>query len=250
MITAMDAERIKLTSTRSPYWCVAIVAVLTVGLALVTGATISGPLASTPGEAAWTALIGLNSFGLLVLMIMAVLAVTSEYRFGTIRTTFQAVPRRSTVLIAKAAVFGLLALLVSLVLAVVGVAVAKAAGGSTVGIDIGDSIVIRQLWGTAVLAALYVLIGLGVGAIVRHTAGAIVILLIWNLALESILTILPRVGDDIAPFLPFANGSRFLNGDLSATDYHWNVYGSLIYFAMFAVVIFVLGIVATERRDA
>lgn len=250
MITAMDAERIKLTSTRSPYWCVAIVAVLTIGLALVTGATTSGPLASTPGEAAWTALIGLNSFGVLVLMIMAVLAVTSEYRFGTIRTTFQAVPRRPVVLIAKAAVFGLLALLVSVLLAIVGVALARAVGGTTVGIEFGDSVVIRQIWGTAVLAALYVVIGLGVGAIVRHTAGAIVIVLIWNLALESILTILPKIGDHIAPFLPFANGSRFLNGDLAGTDYHWNVYGSLIYFAVFAAVIFALGIVVTDRRDA
>ncbi|MEE3851491.1 ABC transporter permease [Gordonia sp. LSe1-13] len=250
MIATMDAERIKLTSTRSPYWCVAIVAILAVGLALVTALSTSGSLGPTPGQAAWTALVGLNSFGVLVLMIMAVLAVTSEYRFGTIRTTFQAVPTRSRVLIAKAAVFGLLAFLVTLVLAVVGVVLSRAAGGAATGIDLGDSVVLRQLWGTPLLALFYVLIGLGVGAIVRHTAGAIVIVLIWNLAIEGILSILPRVGDAIAPFLPFANGSRFLNPELGGVDYLWNAYGSLIYFAVFAIVLFALGIVVTDRRDA
>ncbi|MDL9946290.1 ABC transporter permease [Gordonia sp. ABSL11-1] len=250
MITAMNAERIKLTSTRSPYWCVGIVALLAIGVAVLTGATVNGPLAPTPLESAWTALVGLNSFGVLVLMIMAVLAVTSEYRFGTIRTTFQAIPRRSTVLLAKASVFGVLAFVVTLVLAIVGVVLAKAFSGSTGGIELGDSGVLRQIWGTPVIAALYVLIGLGVGAIVRHTAGAIVIVLIWNLAVESILSILPKVGEHIAPFLPFANGSRFLNGSLDDTGYHWNAYGSLIYFAVFAVVVFVVGILVTDRRDA
>ncbi|WAC57275.1 ABC transporter permease [Gordonia sp. SL306] len=250
MIAAMNAERIKLTSTRSPYWCIAVVVVLAVAVAGLTGATSTAPLGPSPGESAWTALIGLNAFGVLVLMIMAVLAVTSEYRFGTIRTTFQAIPKRSTVLLAKAGVFGALAVAVTLVLAVVGIFLVRGLAGSSSGIELGDPGVVRQIWGTPVIAALYVLIGLGVGAIVRHTAGAIVIVLIWNLALESILSILPKVGEHIAPFLPFANGSRFLNEGAGDTQYHWNVYGSLIYFAVFAVIVFVIGIVMTERRDA
>jgi ABC-2 type transport system permease protein len=47
-----------------------------------------------------------TGFGVMVLMIMAALAITSEYRFGTIRTTFQAVPNRASVLIAKAGLIG------------------------------------------------------------------------------------------------------------------------------------------------
>ncbi|NED60799.1 ABC transporter permease, partial [Streptomyces sp. SID10244] len=174
----MNAERIKLTSTRSPYWCIAVVVVLAVAVAALTGATSTAPLGPSPGESAWTALIGLNAFGVLVLMIMAVLAVTSEYRFGTIRTTFQAIPKRSTVLLAKAGVFGALAVAVTLVLAVVGIFLVRGLAGSSSGIELGDPGVVRQIWGTPVIAALYVLIGLGVGAIVRHTAGAIVIVLI------------------------------------------------------------------------
>ncbi|MGK2319376.1 ABC transporter permease [Gordonia rhizosphera NBRC 16068] len=249
MITAMNAERIKLMSTRSPYWCVAIVVVLALGVALVIG-SVTGPIATSPGEAAWSALVGINAFGVLVLMIMAVLAVTSEYRFGTIRTTFQAVPNRSTVLAAKAAVFGGLAFAVTLILSLVALAVVRLMGGAGTGIDLTDPGVWRQIWGTPVLAVLYVVIGLGVGAIVRHTAGAIVIVLIWNLAVESILSILPKVGPHVAPFLPFANGSRFLNDTTGVASYHWNAYGSLVYFALFAAAILGFGIVVTERRDA
>jgi len=41
------------------------------------------------------------SLGLLVIMVMAALAVTNEYRFGIIRTNFQAAPHRSAVILAK-----------------------------------------------------------------------------------------------------------------------------------------------------
>lgn len=252
MIAAVDAERIKLTSTRSPYWCIGIVVVLAIGVAALVGSTVRGTsVGPTATTSAWTALIGLNQFGVLVLMIMAVLAITSEYRFGTIRTTFQAVPRRPTVLAAKAIVFGGLALVVTGVLAVVALVLVHILGGRSAGIDFADSGVLRQIWGTAVVAALYVLVGLGVGAIVRHTAGAIVVVLIWNLALESILRILPKVGSHIAPFLPFANAGRFLSDTSGeAVSYHWNVYGSLLYFAVFAIAVFAIGIVMVDRRDA
>ena len=53
---------------------------------------------------------------MLVLMIMAALAITSEYRFGTIRTTFQAVPNRASVLIAKAGLIGGFGAVLTLVL--------------------------------------------------------------------------------------------------------------------------------------
>ncbi|WP_419224364.1 ABC transporter permease [Gordonia sp. CPCC 206044] len=246
----MNAERIKLLSTRSPYWCIAIVVVFAIAIATIMGITVNGAIASTPEESAWTALIGINNIGVLVLMIMAVLAVTSEYRFGTIRISFQAIPVRSTVLLAKAAVFAFLSFAVTLVLSVLALALVRGFAGADSMIEFGDSGVIRQIWGTPILAALYVVIGLGVGAIVRQTAGAIVIVLIWNLAFESILSILPKVGEHIAPFLPFANGNRFLHGGATDTDYPWNEYGSLIYFAVFAAIVFAIGVVMTERRDA
>ena len=89
-MSLITVERIKLFSTRSPWWCMIIAAVLSIGLAsLATG------LASGPDEAQITPAMsqfGVN-LGQMVIMVMAALAVTTEYRFGTIRTSFQAVPQ-------------------------------------------------------------------------------------------------------------------------------------------------------------
>lgn len=254
MIAAIDSERIKLMSTRSPYWCLGIVVFLGLGFAalmgLATRTTEGAP--ATASESAWGSLLGINFFGGLVLMIMGVLAITSEFRFGTIRTTFQAVPKRPQVLVAKAIVYALLAGIVTLILVVLCLLLAKAIGGSMMNIDFGDAGVIRQIWGTPLVVMLYVVVAVGVGAIVRQTAGAIAIVLLWILAIETILKLLPRIGDHLVPFLPFDNATRFLQGDAGAdiVDHHWNTYGSLAYFAIFAIVIFGIGIVVTERRDA
>ena len=53
--------------------------------------------------------------GQMVIMVMAALAVTTEYRFGTIRTSFQAVPQRAALLLNKTIVVATLAAVVGLV---------------------------------------------------------------------------------------------------------------------------------------
>lgn len=243
------AEYIKLTSTRSPYWCVGVVVVLSLGIAALIGAVI----ASVHGETGLRVpdyLLGLNQFGVVVMMIMAVLAVTSEYRFGTIRTTFIATPRRATVLFAKAVVFGGLAVVLSAVLAALSLVVVKVLAGASSHFSFTDSVALRQIWGTPIWALLCVIVGLGVGALVRHTAGAVVIILVWMLVAESILAVLPKVGPAIGPFLPFRNGSRFLTSTADSADYHWNAYVSLGYFAVFAAVVLGAAVIVVQRRDA
>ena len=59
--------------------------------------------------------------------IMAILGVTTEYRFGTIRPTFAAIPRRPQVLLAKAVVFGGLSFAVVAIVSVVAVVAALSA---------------------------------------------------------------------------------------------------------------------------
>lgn len=252
---AIDAERIKLLSTRSPYWCVGIVVVLGILISILIGVLSSSTATSDASDLRDPSFfaIGVSQIGVLVLMIMAVLAVTSEFRFGTIRTTFQAIPRREMVLGAKAIVYGGLAGVVTLILSVVTIVLGTSlAGDAGSSIDLGGGDAVRQYWGIPVYAILCVLIGLGVGALVRQTAGAIVILLIWSLAIETILSSIPKV-KAVAPYLPFNNSAHFLSGDTTNTggiDYPWGPYGSLLYFALWAIVIFAAGIAVTQRRDA
>ncbi|MEV3976412.1 hypothetical protein AB0K68_51175, partial [Streptomyces sp. NPDC050698] len=110
-MAVLSAERIKITTTKSPLWCTVIIVVLALGFAAIMGAVAKSALTSSDVQGApdldtAVATAGISGFGIMVLMIMAALAVTSEYRFGTIRTTFQAVPNRASVLIAKAGLIG------------------------------------------------------------------------------------------------------------------------------------------------
>lgn len=247
LANTIAAERIKLITTRSPYWCVGIVIALGIGLAIVFGWATSNDSSSTDTNVS-DFVIGTTGFGITVLMIMAVLAVTSEFRFGTIRTTFQAVPQRYNVLLAKAAVYGGLSAAITFVLTLISLPIGKAMSGSDV--DLLGSHAIRLYWGVPVYTFLAVLIGLGLGALIRQTAGAIVILLVWSLVLESVLSAIPKVQDVAGPLMPFLNANHFIDGRENGFDWYWNEYGSLLYFIVVTAVIFGGAIFVTDRRDA
>ena len=121
-MTLLNVERIKLFSTRSPYWCLVAIAVAALGFATLFGLVDNGS-AALP----YLVLRGVN-LGLSIFMVLAALSVTTEYRFGTIRNTFLAAPRRPAVLAAK-----------TVVIAVI---------GSVIGLFVG------LLWGWAVVTAL------------------------------------------------------------------------------------------------
>ena len=257
MIDALQAERIKLLSVRSPYWCLGIAAVLAIGVTALLATVGDGVAAREPADGAVLQgfLAGLNQLAIVVFIVMAVLAVTSEFRFGTIRTSFLAVPRREIVLIAKAATYMALTVVTVFVLTVICLLILRTGLGP--GVGFGNPDVLRQLWGLPLYAALCVLIGLGVGAIVRHTAGAITLLLVWMLVVETVLATAPKVREWIGPLLPFTNGDHFLTGDRgdpsfdTGPDYfHWNSTVSLLYFAVVAIVVFVVGVIVTNSRDA
>ncbi len=247
LANTIAAERIKLVTTRSPYWCVAIVVALGIGLAILLGWATSTDSSSSDVNVS-DFVVGTTGFGIVVLMIMAVLAVTSEFRFGTIRTTFQAVPARYNVLLAKAVVYGGLSATITFVLTLISLPIGKAMSGSDV--DLLGSHAVRLYWGVPVYTFLAVLIGLGVGALIRQTAGAIVILLVWSLVLENVLSAIPKVSDVAGPLMPFLNANHFIDGRDVGFDWYWNEYGSLLYFIVITGIIFGAAIFVTDRRDA
>jgi ABC-2 type transport system permease protein len=106
-----------------------------------------------------------------------VMTMTSEYTSGMIRATLAAVPRRPLVLAAKAAVFGMLALAAGEAASFI----SFAAGGAALrhGItapSLAQPGVLRAVLLAGASFSLIGLLGLGLGAIVRHTAAAIAVL--------------------------------------------------------------------------
>ncbi len=96
----INAERIKLTTIRSPLWSTVAAAVLSLGIAALQAASAYEYNPLTAPDAA----LGVAVFGVPVLMVVAAMTVTGEYRTAMIRTTFTATPDRTLVIGAKAVV--------------------------------------------------------------------------------------------------------------------------------------------------
>ena len=96
----LNAERIKLSTTRSSLCRSAAVAALSLMVAAIQGVLAHDGTPLGPERAA----LGAAVFGVPVLMVLASMTVTAEYRSGMIRTTFIAAPNRTLVLVAKAIV--------------------------------------------------------------------------------------------------------------------------------------------------
>ncbi|MCA2205511.1 ABC transporter permease [Nocardia rosealba] len=252
----LAAERIKLTSTRSPWWCSAVVVLLGIGLAALMAVitSVDTSQATEPGEGPpmltpSLATSGVTGFGVMVLMIMAALTVTSEYRFGVIRTSFLAVPNRSKVIVSKAGLVGVYAAVLTGVLALAAFVVAKAIVGDDAPMLVLDGNW-RAIYGIPIYAFLSVLLAVGVGVLVRQSAAAISLIVLWPLLIESLLGAFGSFGRAVNPFLPFANVNRFLSVEEVSGDWHWGVWGSLAYFAAFCVIVFAGALVVVNRRDA
>ncbi|WP_305092612.1 ABC transporter permease [Prescottella sp. R16] len=250
-MSVLNAERIKLTSTKSPIWCSLIAVAVSVGFAAIMGVAFKAMLRDgddSMGEfsVAFTQL-GAAQFGSMLIMIMAALAVTTEYRFGVIRTTFQAIPDRTRVIGGKALLLAVVAAVLGLVIALLSFLVAQAMSGLSLSLSDGDSL--RELFGIPIYYALLAVLAVGVGTLLRQSAGAIALLLLWPLVLESMGTLIPKVGHYFVEFGPFNNASHFLSGSGNGS-FHWGPWGGLLYFAVFVAIVFGASLVVVNKRDA
>ena len=249
-VAVLDAERIKLTTTRSVLWTAAAVAVLSIGLAALQGSTAYGASPLPPERAA----TGVAVFGVPVLMILAALTVTGEHRSGMIRTTFMATPNRTLVLVAKAIVVAMFSAVYAAALTIAAVAVGRLMAPPLLGsnVSFADSGTWRLVGAISLFAALAAVLGVAVGALLRHSAGAVAVLLMWPLVAEPILGNLPNIGSEVGPYLPFGNVFLFTRVQwlYPVYDMPWGELGSLLYFAAVVAVVFAAAIVVVNRRDA
>lgn len=136
--------------------------------------------------------------GLMALIAVGVLFATSEYRRGMIRTTFAATPRRGRVLAAKAIVLGVTSFGIGLAGAIgsflVAIPIMQSHGYTPPGHpspSLMDGPVIRVMLLTAAFMAVVAVFGLGVGVLLRHSAGAI--------TLTIVLVLLPVIVGSMLP---------------------------------------------------
>ncbi|GLY48329.1 hypothetical protein [Lentzea sp. NBRC 102530] len=249
-MTLLAVERIKLFSTRSPYWCSALAIVMGIGLTAIFAAATDGPVPLGLTQ------IGSSQLAIAVVLVMAAIAVTTEYRFNTIRSTFLAVPNRTSALVAKTVVVAFIAGLLGEIIAFGSWGVAKVISPSS-DLAINTSAEWRHVAGVGLVYAIGAVIAVAIGILVRQTAGAVAILLVWQMLAESLIGIIPKAGVKIQAWLPFINANHFLSmgsdsPEMGGTgvDFKLSEWGSLGYFAGVAVALLVVALVVAKRRDA
>jgi ABC-2 type transport system permease protein len=246
----LDAERIKLSTTRAPFWsavCVAVISLAYAGLQSETAKADHPPI--TPE---WAAL-GVAMLGVPVLMIVAATTVTNEYRTGLIRTTLLATPNRTLVLSAKAAITATFTAAFTAVLTAASILIAKELAKPPVAVKLSLDVAAtwRPVGALALYAGLCAILAVGLGALIRYSAGIVTVLLLVPFVIEPLVGSLPRLGPKIGPFMPFDNAFVFTKTPwLIPSKMHWGPSGALAYFAGVVVVVFIAGIAAINRRDA
>lgn len=247
MIHALKSEWIKLHTARSNV--VLLILALTVPLAITVLLTATIPIDDLGEENLFDLVLVGAGIGYILLGVLGVLLIGQEYRHTTIRVTFTADPHRVRVMTAKAVVIVATGLVIGAVVTVFSYAIGNAvltSRGLDITLDGGTQT--RALVGSTLLFALYGLIGLGVGAIIRAPAGAITFLVVWPILVENIISaFFPEVGR----WLPFTAGIQLISTSetVDATEAMSPRAGGL-WFAVVGLAVVAIGSLRVARSDA
>ena len=194
-IRALDllaSEWTKFRSVRSTYWSLLVAVVTPIGAsALVAFAFAHQPTSAGPPPDPLLPEVLSLEYAVIAVSVMGVLAFSAEYSTGLIRTTFAAAPRRRAVLAAKAVVLGTVTLAAGELVAFVSFFLAQAIlSGHHLGVSLSRPGVPGAVLAAGLLLCACTLLGLALGAIIRHTAGGIAAT-IAVIVLPGIVALLP-----------------------------------------------------------
>jgi len=255
--------------TTSIWWILAIVLVAYVGFtasvlgfvfsASATGALGDGPAFPATGISA-TLYSAATAIGYVFPLLIGTLIVTTEFRHKTLTPTFLATPKRGVVLWAKI----LVGIILGALFGVVGVVSSVApAAGFLAGYGLDTDLASSDTWalfGRMILAfILWVIIGIGVGALVRNQVGAIVGVLVFTQFLEPVGRAAASFVEglsDVTRFLPGAASDALAGASVfsaatpagsGAGPLEWWAGGAVL--LAYAVILLILGHLFSWRRD-
>ncbi len=246
----LRSEWTKLRSLRSTYLCAGLIALLTVGLAVIMGLRWSHETRPLPDNFD-AANVSLSGFYLaqVVAGALGVMVISSECATRMIWATTAAVPQRRSLLAAKGTVLGAAVLVLGEICAFVSFVVGQALlAHRHAGASLGDPGVLRAVIGAGLYLTVMALLGFGLGAAIRYTAGALSAFFGLVFALDVVTEVLPDSWrSEIINYLPLNAGSQIMiiireKGGLAP----WTGLGVL---ALYAVATAVAAFVLVEARD-
>jgi ABC-type transport system involved in multi-copper enzyme maturation permease subunit len=213
------SEWTKLRSLRSTRWSLLVAVLLGVGFPLLFATILShrwshlSPRERADRNPLDVALSGVH-VSQLAIGVLGVLVISGEYSTGMIRSTFLAVPKRLPVLWAKAGVFAVVSFALMLPTVLIAFFGSQAILGNhhILQISFSHPGVARTVIGGAVYLMLVGVFALGLGAIVRNTAGGIALFAAIMFVIPPLLNILPSDWyDAINPYLPSTAGDAIFS---------------------------------------
>jgi ABC-2 type transport system permease protein len=228
----LRSEWIKLRSLRSTIWSYIILVVLALGMALlmslsfVNGGGPAGEMdaSALTAEAQADLLVQASTFGAffgqLVVAVLGVLVITGEYSTGMIRSTLAAVPTRLPALAAKAVVLFAVTFVMATISAVGAFFVASAVfADSGITANLFDPDVILPILGSALYLGLVALFALGVGTMLRSSAGGIATVVGILLVLPLVLQMIPAEWvQDVLPYVLSTAGVGLFSDTSAAAE--------------------------------
>jgi len=249
------SEWTKLRSLRSTVWSLALAVLLLLLLSLLIPLAVVAQLSQMKAgdlarlEAVGPSLAG-SLFAQLAIGVLGVLLISGEYSTGMIRATLAAVPRRLPALWAKAIVFAATVLVLM---------TASCLGAFFIGQSVfaskdfesgfSDPGVARAVLGTAFYITSVGLLGMALGALLRHTAGALAALFGMLLVLPIVFGLLPQsYGGSLAKYLPIHAGEAFAS--VRGTPEALSPLTGLLVVCLYWVIGLALAAFLLKKRDA
>src|ERR1019366_5015583 len=192
-------------------------------------------------------------FGQLVIAVLGAVTITSEYATDMIRTSLTAMPRRGTMFAAKAVVFAAVALVTGLICSFGAFFTGQALmSGQHINATLGQPHVLRAVVGGALFLAACGMLAYGIGAILRHTAGAITASIVLLFVVSILVNALPGSWQDhVDKWVPAIAGSQIWA--VKASGGNPPMFAPWTGFAVFcgyAAIAMIAGLILSRRRDA
>jgi ABC-type transport system involved in multi-copper enzyme maturation permease subunit len=249
---AVHSEWTKIRSVRSTFWTLLITMAITIGLgALFAFGAVQHVEAGDRADSDWPANAMSGLFlGQLVIVVFGAMAITAEYSTGMIRTSLTSQPRRGTLFWAKTLIVTLVSLVVGLICSFTSFFIASAIySGHDVHVSLSDGDTLRAVYGGGLYLAGSALLAFGLGAILRHTAGAITSSVGLLFVLWILVNFLPGTWrHDIQKWVPFNAGMQIIT--TRPMDDMLSPWAGFAVFAGYAVVAVVLGAIVMSNKDA
>lgn len=265
----LRSEWIKVTTVPSTVILLSITLVVMVGLSALFAWSMASSQASAesftssdPEIAAQLAAtdygeLALNSpsagiiFGQLLIASLAVVLIASEWATGMIRSTMVAVPKRIPSLLAKNLIIAAIAFVVGAGAALISYFVAQPfLAPEDIDFAITTDGVLLSIINTGSVLALMAVIAMSIGTLLRNTAGGVVTAIGLLMVLPIIIQLFSGLADwipDAARFLPSSAGEQMVA--ISIADDALNQWQGALVLGAWAVVLLVVSLVVTKKRD-